>query len=66
MTTARRLSWSFALDRAVDTAREFGKPLVVLEAIRCDHPFASARIHRFVLDGMAEHAAELDRTAVGS
>lgn len=34
MTAAHRTGWSFALDRAVGWARELGKPLVVLEALR--------------------------------
>jgi deoxyribodipyrimidine photo-lyase len=56
MTAARRASWSFALDRAVARARELRRPLVVLEALRAGHPWACDRIHRFVADGMAEHA----------
>jgi len=30
-----------------------------LDALRCDYPWASERIHRFVLDGMAEKTEEL-------
>ena len=59
MTASRRLSWNFALDHARDLARSQGRPLVILEALRCDYPYASARFHRFVLDGMAEHADAL-------
>ncbi len=61
MIAQRRLGWNFALDRAIAWAEELGKPLVVLEALRCDYRWASDRIHRFVLDGMAENA----RRAVG-
>jgi deoxyribodipyrimidine photo-lyase len=57
MTSARRLEWNYALDRALDWARALERPLVVLEALRCDYRWASARLHRFVLDGMADHAA---------
>jgi deoxyribodipyrimidine photo-lyase len=64
MTTARRTSSSFALDRAVGWARELGKPLVILEAIRAGYPWASDRIHRFVLDGMADNARRLSRGRV--
>ena len=56
MIAHRRLSWNFALDRAIEWAVELGKPLVVLEALRCDYRWASDRIHRFVLEGMAENA----------
>ena len=55
MTAFRRPNWNFALDRAVDLARGLGKPLVVLEALRCGYEWASDRHHRFVLDGMAFH-----------
>jgi len=56
MTAARRLTWNFGLQHAVDRARDLGKPLLVLEALRCDYPWASDRLHAFVLKGMAEHA----------
>jgi len=56
MIAARRPGWNFALERALEWARELGKPLLVLEALRADYPWASARLHRFVLDGMAHNA----------
>ena len=59
MTAFRRLGWSFALDRAVEQARRLGKPLVILEPLRCGYRWANDRIHRFVLDGMADHARRL-------
>jgi len=60
--TARRLGWNFALDRAVDLATELGKPLVIVEALRCDYPHASDRLHRFILDGMANNRRIASRT----
>ena len=59
MTSHRRLASNFALQRAVEVARAIGRPLVILEALRCDYPWASDRLHRFVIDGMAEHARAL-------
>lgn len=56
MTAARRRSRNFALDRAVSWSRTAGRPLVILEALRVGYRWASARLHRFVLDGMAERA----------
>ncbi len=56
MIAQRRLCWNFALDRAIAWAEELGKPLVVLEALRCDYPWASDRLHTFVLEGMAENS----------
>ncbi len=64
MISNRRAGWNFALDRAVERAKELGKPLVVLEALRCDYPWASDRFHRFVLDGMEENAKRFSKRAV--
>ncbi|WP_448383703.1 deoxyribodipyrimidine photolyase [Desulfosoma sp.] len=62
MTAFRRLSWNFALDRAVWWALELRKPLVILEALRLDYPWASDRFHTFILQGMAENAARCRST----
>lgn len=56
MIGARRPSWNFALDRAVDWADELGKPLLVLEALRSDYRWACDRFHQFVIDGMLANA----------
>jgi deoxyribodipyrimidine photo-lyase len=64
MIASRRCAWSFPLQRAVEWARELGKPLLVLEALRCDYPWAGDRIHRFVLDGMADNARACSRAGV--
>jgi deoxyribodipyrimidine photo-lyase len=62
MTSARRLTWNFALQRAVECANQFKKPLIVFEALRVDYPHANDRLHRFMLDGMADNR----RRAAGS
>jgi len=59
MTAFRRLGWNFALQHAADLSRDLRKPLVVLEILFADYPYASHRLHRFVLDGMAERSREL-------
>jgi len=64
MTGFRRTTWSFSLQRAVEWAEELKKPLVVLEALRCDYRWASDRLHRCVLDGMADNARRLNGTGV--
>jgi deoxyribodipyrimidine photo-lyase len=64
MIAFRRLGWSFALERAAELSRELGKPLVILEPLRCGYRWANDRIHRFVLDGMADHAARLAKSDV--
>jgi deoxyribodipyrimidine photo-lyase len=57
MTMQRRAGSNFALERAVRWAQRLDRPLVVLEALRCDYPWASERLHRFVLEGMHDNAA---------
>jgi deoxyribodipyrimidine photo-lyase len=64
MIAARRTRWSFALQRAVDWCVELRRPLVVLEAIRCDYSWASDRLHAFAIDGMADNAAAFARAGV--
>ena len=57
MIANRRLSYNFSLDRALEYCQEFRQPLVILEALRCGYQWASDRLHRFVIDGMADNAA---------
>jgi deoxyribodipyrimidine photo-lyase len=64
MTASRRTRFNFGLQHAVDRAKEMGRPLVVLEALRCDYPWACDRFHRFVLDGMADNAERFRRAGV--
>lgn len=63
MIAARRREWNFALQHAVEQAGRLAKPLVVLEALRCDYPWASDRLHRFILDGMADNATAFTNSA---
>jgi hypothetical protein len=56
MTMYRRAGWNFSLQRAVEWAERLRKPLVVLEALSCSYPWASDRLHRFILEGMADNA----------
>lgn len=65
MTAFRRTRHNFALQRAAQWASKLGRPLAVLEALRCDYPWASDRLHRFVLDGMAANAGALAGTGAG-
>ncbi len=62
MLAARRPSHNFALDRAIDWARTLSKPLLVLEALRVDYPYASDRFHRFVFDGMLDNLRSFQGT----
>lgn len=61
LTAARRLTWNFTIDRAVELAEKLKKPVLLFEAIRLDYPWASRRLHAFVIQGMRsnqEHAAK--------
>jgi deoxyribodipyrimidine photo-lyase len=64
MTAARRTTHSYGLDRALARARELGKPLLVLEALRVGYPWASDRLHAFVLAGMRDNAARFAAAGV--
>lgn len=64
MIAARRTSWSFALDHALEIAGALGRPLLVLEALRAGYRWASDRHHRFVIDGMTDNAAAFAKAGV--
>ncbi|MCA9672242.1 MAG: deoxyribodipyrimidine photolyase [Myxococcales bacterium] len=64
MTAARRPAYNFALQHAAARAAELGRPLIVLEALRAGYRWASARLHRFVIDGMADNAAAFDKLGI--
>jgi deoxyribodipyrimidine photo-lyase len=55
MTACRRVHWNFSLDRAVEWAEKLNKPLMILEALRVDYPWASDRLHRFIMRGMLDN-----------
>jgi deoxyribodipyrimidine photo-lyase len=59
MIAFRRTTWNFSLQRAVEWARELKKPIVIFEPLRIGYQWASDRLHRFVLDGMADQARRL-------
>ena len=61
MQSSRRLTHNHALDYALRCAGEHGRPLVVYEGLRLDYPWASRRLHRFVLEGMRDNAREAKR-----
>ena len=64
MIAARRLEDNFALQRAAWWARELDLPLLVFEPLRVGYPWASDRLHAFVLQGMSAHRAEADGLGV--
>ena len=61
----RRCSWNFSLQRAVEWAgASWANRWSILEALRCGYPWASDRIHQFMIQGMADNAAALGRKRV--
>jgi deoxyribodipyrimidine photo-lyase len=64
MISYRRIEWNFSLQRAVEWALKLKKPLVILEALRCDYPWANDRFHRFIIEGMADNARRLQKSKV--
>jgi deoxyribodipyrimidine photo-lyase len=61
MIAFRRTEWNYSLDRAIEWALELKRPLVIFEPLRVAYRWASDRIHRFVIDGMADNAARIAR-----
>jgi len=59
MTAARRVQWNFALERAIGWARELKRPLAIIEVLACGGRWDCDRHHRFVLQGMSDHARQL-------
>jgi deoxyribodipyrimidine photo-lyase len=64
MTAFRRHRFNFALDRAIDLARGLGKALLIVEPLGLDYPWANARHHGFVIQGMRDQAAAFEPAPV--
>ena len=59
MIAFRRTRYNFALQHAVDRAKQFGKPLLIFEPLRARYQWASDRMHRFVIEGMRSNSEAL-------
>jgi len=64
MQANRRLDHNLALDHAIAEGRRLGRPLVVYEGLRLRYPWASERLHRFVLEGMRANATAARRAGL--
>ncbi len=64
MIAFRRTRFNFALQRAVELAVRLQKPLLVFEALRVDYPWANDRLHRFIIEGMADNKRALEDCTV--
>lgn len=65
MHSNRRLYSNFALEYAVAWANKLEKPLVILETLIANYPWASDRYHQFMIDGMMEKSEDCARRGVG-
>ena len=54
MQTTLRSHDNFALNFAVERANELGLPVLVYHGLRPDYPWASDRIHAFILESVAD------------
>jgi deoxyribodipyrimidine photo-lyase len=57
MQIHRRMHSNYALEYAIGHANRLGKPLLIVEALRQSYPWASDRVHSFIMQGMREHLA---------
>lgn len=64
MRTAVRGHENPALDVAISMANRLGKPLFVYHALSERYPYASDRIHRFILEGARDVAIELEMRGI--
>lgn len=64
MIAQRRTVYNFALDRAIELAKDLKKPLVIFEPLRVGYAFASERLHRFIIDGMVDQRAATAKAPV--
>lgn len=55
MQINRRFHYNFAMEYAVSWANKLNRPLIILESLVSDYPWASDRFHAFFMEGMQEH-----------
>ena len=55
MQINRRLHYNYALELAVAWANKLRKPLLIYEGLNIAYPWASDRIHTYMMQGMKEH-----------
>ena len=61
----RRLDANHAVAFAAAMANRLDLPLLYLESLTCDYPYASDRLHTFALQGMPETAARARKLGIG-
>ena len=61
----RRVDSNHALHFAAGLANQRGLPLLFYEGLTCSYPFASDRLHNFILEGVPETERRLKRLGIG-
>lgn len=61
MQIYRRLDHNHALNYAIALAEQQAKPLVIYEGLKLGYPWASRRLHQFILEGMRDNQKEARR-----
>ena len=64
MQMTRRLHENHALDYAIHCAITLKKPLVVYEGLKLNYPWANARHHTFILQGIRDNAATAEQLGI--
>ncbi len=64
MQMFKRTSHNHALKFAVEQANERGLPLVVYEGLKFYYPWASDRLHTFILEGVEEKRKEFEKLGI--
>ncbi len=64
MQMFKRASHNYALNFAIQMANERGLPLVVYEGLKYYYPWASDRIHTFILEGVEEKRREFEECGI--
>ncbi|TGL61606.1 deoxyribodipyrimidine photo-lyase [Leptospira sarikeiensis] len=57
----RRLAWNHCLDYSIHLAKKFQKPLVIFESVMMEFEWSSPRLHRFLLEGICDTAADAEK-----
>ena len=57
MVSHRRVRWNYSLQHAISIAQAHQKPLIILEALRVGYRWASHRTHQFIIEGMQDNQA---------
>ncbi|QDT44445.1 Deoxyribodipyrimidine photo-lyase [Gimesia alba] len=63
MIANRRTRYNYSLQHAVELSQALNKPLLVFEALRCGYEWASDRLHKFIIKGMAANQKSLKDSA---